>query len=129
MTFNAKSGSAGGAYFVDPNTFALTQIKFNDIALAATNRAIWNNRPNDSLIAYLQPSNVIFQRLGNPASNSKAQSVGNPIDAAFTSDNYAWVLQSNSVSRFDITNLTNISNPSSVFLNLNARAIGTFIQQ
>ena len=129
LTFNAKSGSAGGAYFVDPNTFALTQIKFNDIALAATNRAIWNNRPNDSLIAYLQPSNVIFQRLGNPASNSKAQSVGNPIDAAFTSDNYAWVLQSNSVSRFDITNLTNISNPSSVFLNLNARAIGTFIQQ
>ena len=129
LTFNAKSGSAGGAYFVDPNTFALTQIKFNDIALAATNRAIWNNRPNDSLIAYLQPGSVIFQRLGNPASNSRAQFIGNPIDAAFTSDNYAWVLQSNSVSRFDITSLTNISNPSSVSLDLNARAIGTFIQQ
>ena len=129
LTFNTKSGSAGGAYFVDPNTFALTQVKLNDVALAATNRAVWNKRPNDSLVAYLQPSNVIFQRLGNPASNSKAQSVNNPIDAAFTSDNYAWVLQSNSVSRFDITSLTNISNPSSVSLDLNARAIGTFIQQ
>ena len=129
LTFNTKSGSAGGAYFVDPNTFALTQVKLNDVALAATNRAVWNKRPNDSLVAYLQPSNVIFQRLGNPASNSKAQSVNNPIDAAFTSDNYAWVLQPDRISRFDITNLGAINTSSSVFWTLNARAIGTFIQQ
>ena len=129
LTFNTKSGSAGGAYFVDPNTFTLTQVKLNDVALAATNRAVWNKRPNDSLVAYLQPSNVIFQRLGNPASNSKAQSVNNPIDAAFTSDNYAWVLQPDRISRFDITNLGAINTSSSVFWTLNARAIGTFIQQ
>lgn len=129
LTFNTKSGSAGGAYFVDPNTFALTQVKLNDVALAATNRAVWNKRPNDSLVAYLQPSNVSFQRLGNPASNSKAQSVNNPIDAAFTSDNYAWVLQPDRISRFDITNLGAINTSSSVFWTLNARAIGTFIQQ
>jgi hypothetical protein len=129
LTFNTKSGNTGGAYFIDPNSLATTQIKLNDIALGATNRAIWNKRSSDSLVAYLQPNNVIFQRLGNPPSNSKAQSLSNPIDVAFTSDNYAWVLQSGSVSRFDITNLTTINTSSSVFLGLNARAIGTFIQQ
>jgi hypothetical protein len=128
LTFST-SGGAGGAYFVDPNTLAQTQVKLNDVALTATNRAIWNKRPNDSLIAYLQPNQVRFQRLGNPASNSRALFIGNPIDAAFTSDNYAWVLQSGSVSRFDITNLTALNTSSSVFLGLNARAIGTFIQQ
>jgi hypothetical protein len=55
--------------------------------------------------------------------------MSNPIDVAFTSDNYAWVLQSGSVSRFDITNLSTISTSSSVSLGSNARAIGTFIQQ
>jgi hypothetical protein len=52
FTFNTKSSTAGGAYFMDPNTFALTQVKLNDIALGTTNRAIWNKRPNDSLVAY-----------------------------------------------------------------------------
>jgi hypothetical protein len=129
FTFSSDSGRVGSAYFIDPNTFATEQVAFNGAPLKATTRAVWNKRPNDSLIAYLQPSSVIFQRLSSPPSNSKAQSVNNPIDAAFTSDNYAWVLQSGSVSRFDTTNLARIDSPSSVFWNLNARAIGTFIQQ
>jgi hypothetical protein len=129
FTFSTKSGTVGGAYFMDPNTFTAEQVALNGAPLKATTRAVWNKRPNDSLIAYLQPSQVVFQRLANPASNSKGLSVSNPIDAAFTSDNYAWVLQSSSVSRFDTTNLARIDTSSSVSLDLNARAIGTFIQQ
>jgi hypothetical protein len=130
LSFSTNSG-AGGAYFIDPNSSTLTPeaIALNAKPLTATTRAVWNKRPNDSLIAYLQPNQVIFQRISSPASNSKAISVSNPIDATFTSDGYAWVLQLGGVSRFDTTNLTTISNPSSVFWNLNTRAIGTFIQQ
>jgi hypothetical protein len=131
LAFSTNSGT-GGAYFIDPNSSTLTPepVALNGKPLTATTRAVWNKRPNDSLIAYLQPSNVIFQRLSSPASNSKAQSVSNPIDAAFTSDNYAWVLQSSGVSRFDTTNLARIDTSSSIPLDLlNARAIGTFVQQ
>jgi hypothetical protein len=39
------------------------------------------------------------------------------------------VLQPGGVSRFDVTNLTTINNSNFASLNLNARAIGTFIQQ
>jgi hypothetical protein len=130
LSFSSNSG-AGGAYFIDPNSSTLTPeaVALNSKPLTATTRAVWNKRPNDSLIAYLQPNQVVFQRISSPASNSKAISVSNPIDAAFTSDGYAWVLQPGGVSRFDITNLTTINNSSFASLNLNARAIGTFIQQ
>jgi hypothetical protein len=129
LTFSNTSNSTGSAYFLDPNTLAPEQVKLNDTALGATNRAVWNKRPNDSLIAYLQPNSVIFQRLSSPVSNSKPLSVSSPIDAAFTSDGYAWVLQQGGLVRFDITNLTTINNSSSASFGLNARAIGTFIQQ
>ena len=129
LTFNSNFGSAGGAYFIDPNTLTPEAVALNGAPLRATTRAVWNKRPNDSLIAYLQPNQVVFQRISSPASNSRPQSVSNPIDAAFTSDGYAWVLQPGGVSRFDVTNLTSINNSSFASLNLNARAIGTFIQQ
>jgi hypothetical protein len=130
LSFSTNSG-AGGGYFIDPNSSTLTPeaVALNSKPLTATTRAVWNKRPNDSLIAYLQPNQVVFQRISSPASNSKAISVSNPIDAAFTSDGYAWVLQPGGVSRFDVTNLTTINNSNFASLNLNARAIGTFIQQ
>ena len=130
FTYSNNSG-LGGAYFVtiNPNTLSFEQVVLNTKPLAATTRAVWNRRPNDSLIAYLQPNQVVFQRISAPASNSKAIPVGNPIDAAFTTDGYAWVLQPGGVSRFDVTTLTTINNSSFASLNLNARAIGTFIQQ
>ena len=130
LSFSSNSG-AGGAYFIDPNssTFTPEPVALNSKPLTATTRAVWNKRPNDSLIAYLQPSQVVFQRLTGTIGNSKGLPVSNPIDAAFTSDGYAWVLQPGGVSRFDVTNLTTTGNPSFASLNLNARAIGTFIQQ
>ena len=130
LTFNSNFGNAGGAYFIDPNTLTPEAVALDGAPLKATTRAVWNKRPNDSLIAYLQPNQVVFQRISSPASNSRPQrSVSNPIDAAFTSDGYAWVLQPGGVSRFDTTNLTTIDSSSFASLNLNARAIGTFIQQ
>jgi hypothetical protein len=132
FTFSSNSGAGGGAYFVtiNPNTLSLEPVALNSKPLTATTRAIWNKRPNDSLIAYLQPNQVVFQRISTPASNSKAIPISNPIDAAFTTDGYAWMLQTNSVSRFDVTNLSTINNANQVYLGgLNPRAIGTFIQQ
>jgi hypothetical protein len=129
LTFNSNFGNAGGAYFIDPNTLVPEAVALNGAPLRANTRAVWNKRPNDSLIAYLQPNQVVFQRLTSPASNSRPQPISNPIDAAFTSDGYAWVLQPGGVARFDVTNLTTINNSSFASLNLNARAIGTFIQQ
>ena len=130
LSFSTNSG-AGGAYFIDPNSNTLTPepVALNGRPLTATTRAVWNKRPNDSLIAYLQPNQVVFQRLTGTIGNSKALSVSNPSDATFTSDGYAWVLQPGSVSRFDVTNLATVNTPSSVFWTLSARAIGTFIQQ
>jgi hypothetical protein len=128
LTYNSNFGNAGGAYFINSD-FSTEQVALNGAALRATNRAVWNKRPNDSLIAYLQPSNVVFQR-SSPASNSRALSANTPIDTAFTLDGYAWVLEPGTARRFDVTNLANVSNPSQVFLgNLGARAIGTFLQQ
>jgi hypothetical protein len=128
FTFSTNFGNAGGAYFIDSNSLTPEKIALNGTDLKASTRAVWNKRPNDSLIAYLQSNQVVFQRLA-PASNSRPQAVSNPVDAAFTSDGYAWVLQANGVTRFDVTNLTSINNSSFASLNLNARAIGTFIQQ
>jgi hypothetical protein len=130
FTYSSNS-SIGGAYFVtiNPSTLSFEAVALNGKPLTATTRAVWNKRPNDSLIAYLQTNQVVFQRISSPASNSKAISISSPIDATFTTDGYAWVLQPGGVSRFDVTNLTTINNSSFVSLNLNAQAIGTFIQQ
>jgi hypothetical protein len=129
LTFNSNFGAAGGAYFINSD-FTTEQVALNGAALKATNRAIWNKRPNDSLIAYLQPNQVVFQRLTGTTGSSKALSANSPIDAAFTIDGYAWVLEPGTARRFDVTNLAAIGNPSQVFLgNLGPRAIGTFLQQ
>jgi hypothetical protein len=130
LTFNSsKFGDAGGAYFINSD-FSTEQVSLNGAPLKATNRAVWNKRPNDSLLAYLQPNQVVFQRLTGTTGSSKALPANSPIDAAFTIDGYAWVLESSAARRFDVTNLANVSNPSQIFLgNLGPRAIGTFLQQ
>jgi hypothetical protein len=128
LTVNRNNGN-GGAYFINSD-FTTEQVSLNGATLKATNRAIWNKRPNDSLIAYLQPGQVIFQRLTGTPANSKAIQANNPIDTAFTLDGYAWVLETGTARRFDITDLATVSSTSQVFLgNFGSRAIGTFLQQ